>query len=662
MRMSMAKKLYAIVALLLIVAIIILGIGIYSMTSMTNTMHNVIRQANRLTNVGNVESIALRRRIAVVDVINSGVEANMKALMDGDVKATETNMEAELQAYRANFDSPPSSTQLEYEKTLRQFWGEYVVASAEVADLAYQNTNNKALRQNTDMTEFWNYVDATFGEVAQLLVKDGKHPDVLTHVMSLRSSSRQFCILLLRYIPETNTDAAAAYLREIRSIVSLIDQTLNTLIAEMTPETGLNQIQALAKRYFDEATPKINAILSLVEQNTNVRAGRLLAERATPVRERLESQVAAIVANGRNLMAAAETGADELSRNMLLLMSVIGAAGIVLAIIISYMTVSGITRRLNSIIASLGESSSQVKSASSQISTSSQNLAEGTTEQAASLEETSSALEQMASMTRQNADNATKTNETTQNNNRQISEGSDAVKNMSQAMAEISDSAEQINRIIKTIEDIAFQTNLLALNAAVEAARAGEAGKGFAVVADEVRNLAGRSAQAARDTTQLIHTTIERVRNGSEIAGRLDSSFKIIEDGSNLVARLISEITNATNEQAQGVDQVNTAVAQMDKVVQESAATAEEAASAAEELSAQAEGLNGMVDELIGMVEGRGGSGAVPGMARQQHAPARRAARQAPRLETSAPAPRAVKEMKVLQANDVIPLDENDDF
>ncbi len=286
----------------------------------------------------------------------------------------------------------------------------------------------------------------------------------------------------------------------------------------------------------------------------------------------------------------------------------IGLALILLSIGMLYFMVNSIIRALNLIISGLGDTSSEVSNAAGQISSSSQSLAEGATEQAASLEETSSALEQMASMTRQNADNATKTNETMIQTGEMFKQSSVHMENMATAMTSISDSSEEISRIIKTIEDIAFQTNLLALNAAVEAARAGEAGKGFAVVADEVRNLAQRSAQAARDTTMLIEKTITNVREGVDVSGKVSESFAGIQQSATTVTRLISEITVATNEQAQGVDQVNTAVAQMDKVTQQNAAGAEEMASASEQLSAQAHQLNGMVEQLIGLVTGKNGA------------------------------------------------------
>jgi methyl-accepting chemotaxis protein len=276
----------------------------------------------------------------------------------------------------------------------------------------------------------------------------------------------------------------------------------------------------------------------------------------------------------------------------------------IMAIIIGIWTSRNISNPITRIIQALTSSAEQTTAAAGQISSASQQLAEGATEQAASLEETSSALEEMASMTRQNADNAASADKMMAESKTQVSRGAEAVSNMSMAMSEINGSSDKISRIIKTIEEIAFQTNLLALNAAVEAARAGDAGKGFAVVADEVRNLAQRSAQAARDTAELIRGTLERVKKGSLIVENLEKSFVMVEKSSGKVADLVSEISAASNEQAQGVDQVNTAVAQMDKITQGNAANAEESASASEELSAQAEQLNAMVSELRLLVNG----------------------------------------------------------
>ncbi|MHC4885917.1 MAG: methyl-accepting chemotaxis protein, partial [Planctomycetota bacterium] len=310
-----------------------------------------------------------------------------------------------------------------------------------------------------------------------------------------------------------------------------------------------------------------------------------------------------------------------------------------------------VSNPITRIIASLTAGADQVAAASGQISSASQSLAEGSTEQAASLEETSSALEEMASMTRQNAENAGSANAMMEETGQQVGEGSKAVSNMASAMGEISESSDEIGKIIKTIEEIAFQTNLLALNAAVEAARAGDAGKGFAVVADEVRNLAQRSAEAARNTADLIEGTVTRVKNGTEIVSGLTTSFSAVEESAGRVAGLVAEITTASNEQAQGVDQVNTAVAQMDKVTQQNAANAEESASASEELNAQADQLNAIVAELAALVEGS---------AAARHGRASAPVGQAASIQ---PSPRKVAPPPTVgDPNRLIPLDDEDDF
>jgi methyl-accepting chemotaxis protein len=280
--------------------------------------------------------------------------------------------------------------------------------------------------------------------------------------------------------------------------------------------------------------------------------------------------------------------------------------GIVVGVLMAIFITRSITGPINRIIAGLNEGADQVNDAAAQVSNASQQLAEGASEQASSLEETSSALEEMAAMTRTNAGNAKEANELAGQARQAAQEGDQTMVQLNAAMTGINESSDKISKIIKVIEEIAFQTNLLALNAAVEAARAGEHGKGFAVVADEVRNLAQRCAQAAKETTGLIEDAVNKSQQGTRVATEVGKALTTIVGQAAKVSDLISGISKASDEQAQGVDQVNVAVSQMDKVTQQNASGAEESASAAEELSAQAQTVKGMVGELMAMVGGAG--------------------------------------------------------
>jgi methyl-accepting chemotaxis protein len=182
-------------------------------------------------------------------------------------------------------------------------------------------------------------------------------------------------------------------------------------------------------------------------------------------------------------------------------------------------------------------------------------------------------------------------------------------------MAEITKASEDTQKIVKTIDEIAFQTNLLALNAAVEAARAGEAGAGFAVVAEEVRNLAMRAAEAAKNTANLIEDTVKKIDTGSHLVERTSTAFSQVSGNTDKVGVLVSEISQASQEQARGIAQVNKAMADMDRVVQQIAASAEESAAAAEELHAQCGQAQDHVGDMAGVIYGeqvrqvRGGLG-----------------------------------------------------
>jgi len=292
-------------------------------------------------------------------------------------------------------------------------------------------------------------------------------------------------------------------------------------------------------------------------------------------------------------------------RNQFIIMSIV-ITGIALgtALLMSLR----IARPIRGVVKGLTEGADQVSSASEQISRASQQVAQGANEQASGIEETSSSLEEIASMTKQSSNNAQEARIIGNEVGQIIKNVQSHMDQMGRAIAETTALSEETSKIIKTIDEIAFQTNLLALNAAVEAARAGEAGAGFSVVASEVRNLAMKALEAAKNTSHLIENTIKAVKKGNDLAQSTRVAFEEITTVAERHVKLTDEIAAASQEQAQGIEQVSATVAQMNRVTQSNAANAEESASASEELSAQVEQVNGMIQDLLAVVGGSNGA------------------------------------------------------
>ncbi len=378
-------------------------------------------------------------------------------------------------------------------------------------------------------------------------------------------------------------DKIALTIKELRAITV---QTVNL--------KQLDDIKAYAEAYKSE----MDAFVTYRKQLDVLSTTR--GNKANEVLDAAKSTAAEGMKAMQDSAGEAVSALDMASNIMIIGLIIVVVIGIALAVLI----VMSITRPVNRVVQNLAEGAQQVSAASNQLSSASQQLAEGSTEQASAIEETSSTLQESSSMVQQNAEN-TKQAALLSGKARDASEkGNQEMKDLKAAMNDLKKSSDEIAKIIKVIDEIAFQTNILALNAAVEAARAGEAGMGFAVVAEEVRNLAQRSAQAAKDTATIIERNIALSVNGVSMTQKVSDALGEISGQAKKVNELMDEISAAGVEQAQGIEQINKAISQMEQVIQQNASTAEESASASEELNAQAETLEETVIQLSQIVYG----------------------------------------------------------
>lgn len=371
---------------------------------------------------------------------------------------------------------------------------------------------------------------------------------------------------------------------------------------EQTPEEAREwQVFEPLARNWEENVLKV---LSLIEANKRDEARVVFSgplRQAFVDSQKIFERIIAInyevINHEQKVLTAAIENANKLS-------ILFGSSGVLGTILFGLFLAMSLTKALSVVTERISEAGTQVSSASEQLSSASQQLSAGATESASSLEETVSSLEELSSMVRLNADNAKEASSLSLSSRKSAEDGENEIRSLISAMTDISKSSKKIEEIINVIDDIAFQTNLLALNAAVEAARAGEQGKGFAVVAEAVRNLAQRSASAAKDITVLIKESVDQISNGSKIADQSGEVLKNIVNSVKKVSDLNNEIASASSEQSKGISQISKAMNELDQSTQRNAASAEETAASSEEMSAQASELQGLVGELGAIIEG----------------------------------------------------------
>jgi methyl-accepting chemotaxis protein len=434
-------------------------------------------------------------------------------------------------------------------------------------------------------------------------IADNSLPSVVA-LGEIANLSRDNLISLLQIGGDVSAERSTQLEQKIAANSARRGELIKTYEGSLIADDEDRRLFEESNRALETMITSRNRALDLLRENKVEESRKLQQEVVIPDYEKyLKTLDANVEYNNKSGKAAADAGKDSAAFSVRLI-GVSLVLAFVLISLLAWWLIRSTNRALSNITVNLDRGAVQTASAARQVSMASQTLASGASEQASSVEETSTSLEEMSSMIRATAENAEKAKGLASEARSVAEIGSRTMSEMTHAMAAIDSSSAEVAKIVKNIDEIAFQTNILALNAAVEAARAGEAGAGFAVVADEVRSLAQRSAAAAKETADKIEVAIANSRKGSQCTAKVEESLTQIAEKVTSTDSLVVEIATAAREQAQGIEQINTAIAQLDKISQSNSASAEESASAAEELDAQAETLKDQVAKLRQLVGG----------------------------------------------------------
>jgi methyl-accepting chemotaxis protein len=654
--MKLSSKIFAGFGIVLSIAMILTGIALYIMKGVAGQASILSNQYMPETRIASSVERAASRAVSAMNEYDAANDESFLSASREHLKNVKQYLQdagqltakfPELKILKDNADNA-SARLLEYETLVNdtENTGKEIQVIRKKLDSAAQEFMKTCLEFVDDLTE-----EMTIG-IKQIGANQTSLKEQLDKIRDMND------VIQLVYVIQLDT-LKGQLIRDPKIIEESakkfeeMENTLNAIQKKTTSDTTISQLEDIRMAGASYKT-NMKKLVANYTSLTDLGKKRGITGNAVST----SAEVTAVAGIDETLKSAA--GVEIILNRSSKILLIVGIIGILSSLALIIFITRGITRPIGRIIEGLNEGADQVASASGEVSSASQSLAEGASEQAASIEETSSSLEEMSSMTKQNADNAGQANMLMKNANNVVNMANTSMTELTASMRAISRASEETSKIIKTIDEIAFQTNLLALNAAVEAARAGEAGAGFAVVADEVRNLAMRASEAAKNTSSLIEETGKRVKDGSALVVKTDEAFSEVARSAAKVGELVAEIAAASSEQAQGIDQINKAVAEMDKVVQQNAASAEESSSAAEEMSAQAEEMKGMVNELLVLVEGRSAKNSVSGNSPE------RPIKAAPHHIVHALSTKPGKKGLLLSGghevnpNEVIPLDDSD--